>query len=198
MKFLSVVSVAFAAIIPSLPEDSCLLSETKVTNLNSTALQGTWYLYQHQPDLVEGIITSGCKCTRSELTKNDQFFDITNKCNYFTQSGPLIPTTGQLEEISTKFTSGGKFYYKLNGQTQRYQILDITEDGKHMLATVCLNSLGIKLRSFCVYYFGREKPTGSNLPVSVLSRFDTVSKTNGLYKPQKMRLDYKDSTNCSW
>jgi hypothetical protein len=163
---------------------------------------GTWYLYQHQPDFVEGVITAGCKCTRSVLTPPKQMenlMEISNVCNYFSTSGPVVPVSGSIKAQTDEATSNGNYNFFLNGQKQNYQVLDITDDGQYMLAAVCSNAKpSISLRSFCVYYFGREKPNGKQMDERVLERFTAKAKSVGLYKPNNMRLDYIGTEKCSF
>ena len=191
--------------------DNICYMPTKVSNFNETLFQGTWYPYQHQPDFVEGAITSGCKCIRSEVslsapsegalvgTTGTNSLTIANKCNLLSPKGPLLNSQGVLEQYNELSGQNGAFKFTLYGRDEHYQILDVSEDGNYILATVCNNAYGITLRSFCVYYFSRTKPDGSlNLPNDILDRFTAKSIELGIYKPENMRLDYKNAAGCSW
>ena len=185
--------------IPFVGDNTCRVPTT-ITNLALPV--GTWYLYQHQPDFVEGVITAGCKCTRSVLAppkEENSLMEISNICNYFNTNGPLVPVAGAIKAQSEEATANGNFDFFLNGQKQNYQVLDITADGKFMLAAVCSNALpSISLRSFCVYYFGREKPNGKQMEADILQRFTDKAKSVGLYKPANMRFDYEGTEKCSF
>lgn len=163
---------------------------------------GTWYPYQHQPDFVEGAITLGCKCVKSVLSPiagSEDLTQISNVCNYFTTNGPVVDTKGTLSSFTADDSSNGLYKFTLYGRDEHYQVLDITDDGEHMLATVCNNGFGLALRSFCVYYFSKTPPTGeTNLDASILQRFEGKAQELGIYKPENMRFDYKNSVGCTW
>lgn len=182
-------------------DDTCVMP-TKIHSFPSSHLEGTWYVYQHQPDFEEGLFTLGCTCTRSKLsapkTAGD-LFEISNICNYFTTKGPVVNTLGQIKQFNESMASQGTFKFVLNGQAEHYQVLDITNDGKYMLASVCQNNLPtVALRSFCVYFMSRDPPNGKNLPKSILDRFEGVAADLGLLNHRKMRLDYKGTETCAY
>jgi hypothetical protein len=88
-------SILYTALICSafaLPSENTCVLPTKITNFNPKSIAGKWYVYQHQPDFVEGTITLGCRCTWSNLTDLSPAsgLGISNICNYFSPTGPIV------------------------------------------------------------------------------------------------------------
>ena len=190
--------VLLTAALPKV--DSCVFN-TQLQNFAVDSIRGTWYIYQHQPDLAEGIVTLGCKCSRSNITEADpkttgEIAGIANICNYFTTGGPTVVARGSIQEYSESLSSSGIFKFKLGIETEHYQVLDVTEDGKNILVAVCNNQLGFN--SVCLYYLGRDQPQGKNMQPDILARFDKVAIRLGLKNDKALRLDYKNSENCIW